>query len=644
MNTLLNARFNARSRTAVAVLATLGTLTALGLGACSDSRDPVSPPSQGLRPGATPSHLVRASTPTIYMLSFEVQSTTLPSPFLYDIPLTNGGTNASLTMPVGKAYSITVRAYDRYGNQTHVAGLSLASVVEGANPGVELSLKPVTDGVPVATIDVGIVGESRLATGGRIVVKGPSSVNQGDNVAFAAEVIGPDGAVIPLEVGDLHWAVSDPSGGTATPDPVQPRILHFNPNQVSTVTVSVLYHNYQSLINLAVLANNFVEISAASNYTCGIRFLGTLYCWGENSPNQLLGASDATLRSSGVGFTCKGDANQTCVTEPLQIAPGHLFTRVATGATGACAIEKGTGAAWCWGNNSDGLLGVSTSAGELVPPTPIASPIQFQQIAAGGTHFCGISSGLAYCWGDNTNGEIGNGTALGSFGQVGGLTTPYELPGTGWTQISAGNGYTCGIQNSVAKCWGGLNDIYVNGAGVAHNWSPAVVTASWGSATPSSLSVAGGDAQTMCAVIPGGSVGAGAWCWGHDVGDPNGSNPPLGEAYIPYEMPGGSGLTQVANGWHQGCGLDGSGNALCWGSNLYGATGVRNSYYTSTVTAVNAGTLQFTRIASGDDHVCAVTNTGGVYCWGSNEYGQFGDNDQQLVGIPTPTVVWGSNH
>jgi alpha-tubulin suppressor-like RCC1 family protein len=419
-------------------------------------------------------------------------------------------------------------------------------------------------------------------------------------------------------------------------------MAHLSANLPRSFNVNILYHNYQVVTSVVNLANYFVEISAASNYTCGIRFLGTLFCWGENSPNQLLGASDATLTSSGVGFPCKGDTNQTCVTKPIQIAIGHYFTHVATGGIGACAIEKGTGLVWCWGNNSNGLLGVSISAGELVPPTPIASSIQFQQIAAGGTHFCGVSSGTAYCWGDNTFGEIGNGVALESFGQVGGVTSPYAL-GTGWTQISAGNSYSCGIQNSVAKCWGGYGDIYVIGAGVGNHLTPSAVTASWGSAAPTSLSVAGGDAQTMCAVIPAGSPGAGAWCWGHDVGDPNGYNPVLGEAYIPMQLPNGNVLTQVANGWHQGCGLDGVGNALCWGSNLYGATGVRNSMYTSTVTAVNAGGIQFTGITSGDDHVCALTNGGGVYCWGSNEFGQFGDNDQQLVGIPTPTVVWGTN-
>jgi alpha-tubulin suppressor-like RCC1 family protein len=53
-----------------------------------------------------------------------------------------------------------------------------------------------------------------------------------------------------------------------------------------------------------------------------------------------------------------------------------------------------------------------------------------------------------------------------------------------------------------------------------------------------------------------------------------------------------------------------------------------------------AGVL--TQVAIGSDQSCGLDGSGNALCWGSNEYGQFGDGDQQLVGIPTPTVVWGS--
>jgi alpha-tubulin suppressor-like RCC1 family protein len=388
-----------------------------------------------------------------------------------------------------------------------------------------------------------------------------------------------------MHVGDLHSSVSDPSGGTVNPDPAEPRIGHLFTNSPAKFSVVLAYHNYQSIASLVVLANIFKKISAAANYTCGVRLNGELSCWGENTANQLLGASDAQLKQYDGGTPCTGDTNQTCVTRPLHIAVGHFFTDLTTGPTSACAIEKGTATTYCWGNNSGGLLGVNSSS-ELVPPTPLASPIQFQQISAGATHTCGISNGNGYCWGDNAQGELGNGGMTWVTGG-GGSATPLQLPGTGWTQISAGNQFTFGIIASVAKCWG--NDRYNLGAGwqTTHQ-SPDTVDRTYAPAAPSQLGN-GSDATTMCAIMPAGGQNPGAWCWGYGVGDPNSVG--MGKSYFPIQLPGAGVLTQVAIGSDQSCGLDGSGNALCWGS---------------------------------------------------NEYGQFGDGDQQLVGIPTPTVVWGS--
>jgi alpha-tubulin suppressor-like RCC1 family protein len=191
------------------------------------------------------------------------------------------------------------------------------------------------------------------------------------------------------------------------PDPAEPRIAHLFTNSPAKFSVVAAYHNYQSIASLVVLANVFTKISAAANYTCGVRLNGELSCWGENTPNQLLGASDAELEQYHGGTPCAGDASQTCVTRPLNIAVGQFFTDLTTGPSSACAIEKGTATTYCWGNNSGGLLGVNSSS-ELVPPTPLASPIQFQQISAGATHTCGISNGNGYCWGDNAQGELGN--------------------------------------------------------------------------------------------------------------------------------------------------------------------------------------------------------------------------------------------
>ncbi|MCS6910602.1 MAG: hypothetical protein NZM11_08555 [Anaerolineales bacterium] len=40
---------------------------------------------------------------------------------------------------------------------------------------------------------------------------------------------------------------------------------------------------------------------------------------------------------------------------------------------------------------------------------------------------------------------------------------------------------------------------------------------------------------------------------------------------------------------------------------------------------VTTQTISFVQIAAGGSHTCGLTNTGLVYCWGWNAYGQLGD-------------------
>lgn len=82
------------------------------------------------------------------------------------------------------------------------------------------------------------------------------------------------------------------------------------------------------------------------------------------------------------------------------------------------------------------------------------------------------------------------------------------------------------------------------------------------------------------------------------------------------------------------CALTGAGAVLCWGGNTNGALGNRaippcmlgqrrecSSIVPLGVTGLDAGV---TAIASGPFHVCALTEAGGVKCWGNNAHGQVG--------------------
>lgn len=86
------------------------------------------------------------------------------------------------------------------------------------------------------------------------------------------------------------------------------------------------------------------------------------------------------------------------------------------------------------------------------------------------------------------------------------------------------------------------------------------------------------------------------------------------------------------------CALDSDHRAYCWGKNDNGQTGsgVASAYISSPV-AVNSGAVDFKEIVMGQNHVCAVSTSDTLYCWGDNAYGQLGDGS--VTDSPLPSEV-----
>ena len=82
---------------------------------------------------------------------------------------------------------------------------------------------------------------------------------------------------------------------------------------------------------------------------------------------------------------------------------------------------------------------------------------------------------------------------------------------------------------------------------------------------------------------------------------------------------------QVAAGGNHTCVLTTVGTVKCWGDNTDGQLG--DGTNNGGIDAVDVVGLPETaiQIAAGYDHTCAITQTGGAYCWGNNGDGQLGN-------------------
>jgi hypothetical protein len=105
-----------------------------------------------------------------------------------------------------------------------------------------------------------------------------------------------------------------------------------------------------------------------------------------------------------------------------------------------------------------------------------------------------------------------------------------------------------------------------------------------------------------------------------------------------------SGVASVSSGLRHRCALELSGSVRCWGHNLFGQLGPEVTewcdFYTPCSTTPRAvdGVTDAVALEAGTTHTCVIVESGGVRCWGSNQFGQLGDGTalprQGIVEVP----------
>jgi alpha-tubulin suppressor-like RCC1 family protein len=96
--------------------------------------------------------------------------------------------------------------------------------------------------------------------------------------------------------------------------------------------------------------------------------------------------------------------------------------------------------------------------------------------------------------------------------------------------------------------------------------------------------------------------------------------------------------TVIGAGYYHSCAALAEGGLKCWGDGVHGELGDGTRVARSTAGPVPAlANFHIIAVGGGTAFTCALTSTGAVYCWGSNDYGQLGNGT--YVASLTPVAV-----
>lgn len=219
------------------------------------------------------------------------------------------------------------------------------------------------------------------------------------------------------------------------------------------------------------------SLAGGSRHTCGVRADGSLWCWGVNVHGQL-GVGDTDDRSA-----------------PTRVGADADWQEVVCGGLHTCA-RRDDGAVWCWGANPVGQLGLGAPTEDQWLPQQVGSDHDVTALAARARHTCALrSDGSLWCWGDNSDGQLGVGDTDNRFGPV------RVGDGTDWRSLVAGALHTCAVDGAdQLHCWGDNASGQLGLGDTDDRTTPAAVGA------PASYAALAGGFGHTCALNAGGEL------------------------------------------------------------------------------------------------------------------------------------------
>jgi alpha-tubulin suppressor-like RCC1 family protein len=307
------------------------------------------------------------------------------------------------------------------------------------------------------------------------------------------------------------------------------------------------------------------------------------------------------------------------------MAAGTLKAKdVSAGQVHSCAVTT-KGKVLCWGHNGQGQLGDNSTTDSNRPVAVYGLTKGVKSVSAGSYHTCALTTkGKVLCWGYNGYGQLGNNTTTQS-------NKPVAVQGLGKVKsVSAGADHTCAVTTkSKAVCWGYNGQGQLGDNSTTNSLVPVGV---YGMGSGVKLIAAG--FYHSCAVTTKGK----AKCWGYNGQGALGDGTTV-QSNKPVAVQGLGKASRISAGYLSTCAVTTKGAATCWGYNGDGQLGDNSTIDSLLPKGVYQFSSKGKSVQTEIAHSCGLTTAGTVKCWGSNTYGQLGNDT--TTGSPKPVKVVG---
>jgi alpha-tubulin suppressor-like RCC1 family protein len=444
-------------------------------------------------------------------------------------------------------------------------------------------------------------------------------------------------------------------------------------------------------VSVSSHTTDVMSVAAGSDFTCAVMIGGAAKCWGKNYAGSL-GDGTTTNRLTPTAVQGLSQVGPSIAfTPPSGLQVGAATALTATSSSGltvtfdtwtpdACSVSGNTVTP-----TSGALCGIRAS--QAADGSIAAAPQRLALIAVDGSSRPAVTSITASLVGSTnaslnanvvSDGGLGivergivyaptlanssprlGGTGVlrmtvtggvGSFAtDVTGLTpkTPYSFSayatnaiGTGYTAVSTFTTTSLPTQIIVN---GGNNQTAVAGRTVST--PPSVIVRDANSLPVSGVTVSfsvasGGGSVTGDTQITNASgiATVGSWRLGPGTNKLTATSPGLTGSPLTINANLGVVPMAVSAGLYHTCALTQAGGVKCWGNNFDGELGDGTTVDRTVAVDVFGLTWGVSSIASGSHHTCALTILGGVKCWGYNGFGALGDGTTRSRSIPVDVV------